>query len=85
MGSFAAYQKLKPESLKRITKESVKGIQKWFKSHPKKKVCLAAMWYGIELDVKREIVSEQINSLLKATLKSDAEDTQKWAKRPKGY
>lgn len=74
MGSFVAYKQLKPTALRRIAKESINGIQKWFKNNPKRNVCHASLWYGIERDFKpKDNISVIINKLLEDTLKRDAE------------
>ena len=83
MSSFAAYPKLKTESLKRIAQESIDGIKEWFVQHPSKKICKAELWYGIWLHLTQENVEKNIKQLLEDTLKSDAEDNEKWAKIPK--
>jgi hypothetical protein len=83
MGSFAAYYKLKPTALKRVAKESIEGITKWFKDNPQKKQCDAELWYGVRHIFKpKDDVAAFINDLLERTLKSDAEDDSKFAKRP---
>jgi hypothetical protein len=82
MASFVAFQKIKPKALKKIAKESIDGLEKWFKNNPKRKVCHAELWYGIQYDFKpSDDIAVIINKQLKETLKKDAEDDSLWAKR----
>lgn len=69
MASFVAYKKLKQAELRKMAKESITGIEKWFEKNPKRRVCRATLWYGITCKVPRKSVAETINLVLKNTLK----------------
>jgi hypothetical protein len=71
MGSFVCYQKLPAKAIRKSAKRSIDGIEEFFKCNPKKKICVAELWYGRTIDVRKGHVAEDVNAAAELAIKND--------------
>lgn len=60
MGTFVLHQKKTKEVLFKEAEETINGIEQFFISNPKRKVCGCELWYGEYHKIKRKDVRTQI-------------------------
>lgn len=68
MGSFIIYKKLSAPELRKIARDGIKGIKGWFDANPKRRVCHAELWHGIQCTVTRKNVEQVVNKHLEEAI-----------------
>jgi len=69
MTSFIVYKRMTKSEYKKAAKEALDGIKKWFDDNPKRRVCNAGLWHGIQCKVTRKNLVEVITGHLEKALK----------------
>lgn len=57
------YEKITKKQLAKTTKDTIKGIKKWFVDNPKRKICNTQWVYGEMFKVRRNHIEEDINEM----------------------
>lgn len=60
---FVVYTKVTPEEIREDAQEAITGIEEWFKSQPKRRVCRVEFWYGRMFSIKKKNIAEQVNKI----------------------
>lgn len=71
MAGFIVYKRMSKSEYKKAAKEALDGIKKWFDDNPKRRVCRAELWHGIQCTVTRKNLIETITGHLDKALKGD--------------
>ena len=71
MASFFVYKRMTKMEYKKAAKEALDGIKKWFDDNPKRRVCHAGLWQGIQCTVTRKNLVEVITGHLDKALQEN--------------
>lgn len=75
MGTFVCYMPMKIKDIRKSAKETIPQIEEWFVQNPKKDVCVAQLWYGRQVDVKRGNVKEDVTAAMNEAITRTKEMT----------
>lgn len=64
MGTFVLHQKKTKEVLFKEAEDTIYGIEQFFISNPKRKVCASELWYGEYHKIKRKDVRTQVLAIV---------------------
>ena len=69
MASFIVYKPLSNKELKEMAEKAIKGITKFFKENPRRRICNVELWYGRQVKVRKNHIEEDIQKALEKALK----------------
>jgi len=75
------YEKIPARTMRKEAKEGILQIAKWFAINPKKKTCMAQLFYGRMLKIKPDTIAEQVNELVEQLIQEDKAKRKPKAKR----
>jgi len=63
MGMFIISALMTKQEVAEMAAAAIKGIEKWFEEHPKKKVCNAELFYGKHYKIHRGTVAIEVGKI----------------------
>lgn len=66
---IVVYNTVSNAQIKKDGKKAKGQIKEWFVANPKRRMCVAAFWYGKQVKIKKGNIDEQIDEAMKVAMK----------------